>query len=74
MASEMTPGPTTPEPALQRLTPGVMAASKRHEPRYRLAEVMFTDHQRRYCDLLAWASCQAGWAALVRWPDGPDGW
>ena len=38
-------------PIPERLAPGVMVSSRRHEPR-----------------------CRAGWAALVRWPDGSDGW
>jgi hypothetical protein len=61
-------------PIPERLAPGVMVSSRRHEPRYRMAEVLFSDRSWRPCTLVAWARCRAGWAALVRWPDGSDGW
>jgi hypothetical protein len=56
------------------LAESVMSMSTRHEPRYRGAEVLFTSGIWRPVEIVAWARCQAGWAALVRWPDGHEDW
>jgi hypothetical protein len=62
------------EPAPRRIPAGVMMSSTRHEPRHRRAEVLCTDQGWRPAEILAWARCQAGWAALIRWPDGTQDW
>jgi hypothetical protein len=36
--------------------------------------VLCTDQGWRRAEILAWARCQAGWAALIRWPDGTQDW
>jgi len=48
--------------------------STRHEPLSRQAEIWCTDRNWRPCTVLAWASCRDGWAALIRLPDGSEGW
>jgi hypothetical protein len=62
------------EPVPRRIPAGVMMSSTRHEPRHRQAEVLCTDQGWRPAEILAWARCQAGWAALIRWPDGTQDW
>ena len=62
------------EPVPRRIPAGVMMSSTRHEPRHRRAEVLCTDQGWRSAEILAWARFQAGWAALIRWPDGTQDW
>jgi hypothetical protein len=62
------------EPVPERIPTGIMIKSTRHEPRYRRIEVMCTDHAWRPAEILAWARCPAGWAALIRWPDASEDW
>jgi hypothetical protein len=66
------PGPAEPVP--KRIPAGVMIDSTRHEPRHRRVEVLYTDRAWRLAEILAWARCPAGWAALVRWPDASEDW
>ena len=62
------------EPVPERIPAGVMIMSTRHEPRHRRIEVLCTDRAWRPAEILAWAKCPAGWAALVRWPDASEDW
>jgi len=71
-----------PSPACWRSSPHrdgdqaltVMMSSTRHQPRHRRAEVLCTGGAWRRVEIVAWARCQAGWAALIRWPDGHQDW
>ena len=65
-------GPAGPVP--QRIPPGVMIDSTRHEPRHRRVEVLYTDRSWRLAEVLAFARSPDGWAALVRWPDASEDW
>ena len=64
----------TPDPLARRLPAGMLIDSTRHEPLSRQAEIWCSDRSWRPCTLLAWASCRNGWAALIRLPDGSEGW
>ena len=50
----------------QLLTDSVMSMSTRHKPRHGRAEVLYTTGIWWPVEIVAWARCQAGWAALVR--------
>ena len=62
------------EPVVERIPTGLMITSTRYEPRYRRVEVLCTDRAWRPVEILAWARCSAGWAALIRWPDASEDW
>jgi hypothetical protein len=62
------------EPASQHIPAGIMMSSTRHEPRHRRAEALCIGGMWRQVEIVAWARCQAGWAALIRWPDGHEDW
>lgn len=67
-----TPYPAEPVP--KRIPADVMIDSARHQPRHRRVEVLYTDRAWRLAEVLAWARCPAGWAALVRWSDSSEDW
>jgi hypothetical protein len=48
--------------------------SPRHEPLSRQAEIWCSDRTWQPCLVLAWASCPAGRAILLRLPDGAEAW
>ena len=62
------------EPVAERIPAGLMATSTRRRPRHRRVEVLCTDRAWRPAEILAWARCPGGWAALVRWPDASQDW
>ena len=62
------------QPVPQLLTDSVMSMSTRHAPCHRRAEVLCTTGIWRPAEIVAWARCQAGWAALVRWQDASEDW
>lgn len=62
------------EPVPERIASGLMMTSTKHEPRHRRVEVLYTDRAWRLAEVLAWARCQAGCAALIRWPDASEDW
>ncbi len=51
-----------------------MSAATRHKPRQQAAELKRHDGTWQPCQVLAWARCQAGWAAHVRFPNGRQEW
>jgi hypothetical protein len=62
------------EPAAEQIPADIMITSTRYEPRYRRVEVLCTDGAWRPVEILAWARCPSGWAALIRWPDASEDW
>ena len=59
---------------LARVPAGGLIDRMRHEPKLRAAEVLHSDTTWRPCTVLAWAKHRAGWAVLIRWPDGQSDW
>jgi hypothetical protein len=61
-------------PVAERIPASLMITSTQHEPRHRRVEVLCSDRAWRPAEILAWARCPAGWAALIRWPDAAQDW
>jgi len=59
---------------LIRVPAGEMIDRRRHEPSHRVAEVHCADGSCVRVTVLARARHRAGWALLIRWPDGQQDW
>lgn len=68
------PALDNPEPAAELIPAPIMSAATRHKPRQQAAGLKCLDGTWQPCQITAWARCQAGWAAHVRFPNGRQEW
>jgi hypothetical protein len=78
MALRTNPADRSPEdgivPMLEAVPRGVVMYASRLAPAWPEATVLHSDGRWRPATPLAWCRYQAGWAALIRWPDGREEW
>jgi hypothetical protein len=62
------------QPDLPRVPQGRLIDAPRVSPPWTSALVLFTDQAWRPAVIGAWCRYRAGWAVLIRWPDGSQDW
>lgn len=63
-----------PQPIPEVIPDAIMSVAARRTPRHPRARVKLTNGLWQDVEVIAWAKCQAGWAARVRWPNGQEDW